>query len=129
MKRLLLGLFLLPCSFALWAANEFAFAPCGSTVLVDSTARQVTCSSSTLPQSYRIRNLGSAAAYLTWSTANISSGVAPTGLSATAPVAGTPAPNVIGMLPQSVETFTLPANAWFQAGTTFTFEVTPGDGR
>lgn len=112
-------------------ADDAAFAPNGSTVLVDTTPRQV-ISGSSLQNSttYRVRNLGAAQAYFTWITPSLAGGTgAPSGLSATAPAAGTPAPNVIGMLPSSVETFTLPVNAWFQAGVGFTFEVTPGTGR
>jgi hypothetical protein len=129
MKRLLALLAFLVFAAPAWAANEWAFAPSGPTVLVDTTARQVLSSGGTPTMSYRVRNLGATTAYFTWATPNNAGGGAPTGLSAAAPTAGVPAANVIGMLPQSVETFTLPSNAWFQAGTTFTFEVTPGEGR
>lgn len=128
MKRILAAALLCGAPVLSWGANEFAFAPCGPTVLVDTTPRQVVCSSGLAGQSYRVRNLGNAQAYFTWAPP-LASGAAQSGLSATAPVAGTVAPNVIGMLPQSVESFIFPASAWFQAGATFTFEVTPGEGR
>jgi hypothetical protein len=102
------------------------FRPTGPTVTVDGTARQVSSTGPTGNQQYRVRNVNGAAAYFAWSTASISSGVAPT-MSVTAPVAGTPQANVIGMLATSVEVFTLPVNAWFLAGAG-TFEVTPGEG-
>lgn len=130
MKRLFaLAALLLAFAMPLSASSDFAFAPSGPTVLVDTTARQVISTNGVPTTAYRVRNMGVAQAYFTWATPNVSSGVAPTGLSATAPVAGTVAPNVVGMLPQSVETFTFPSNAWFQAGVGFTFEVTPGEGR
>jgi hypothetical protein len=130
MKRLFaLGALLFAVAVSALASSDFAFAPSGPTVLVDTTARQVVSTNSVPTTAYRIRNLGAAQAYFTWATPNNASGGTPTGLSATAPVAGTVAPNVIGMLPASVETFTFPSNAWFQAGVGFTFEVTPGEGR
>lgn len=107
-----------------------AFSPSGPSVLVDNTARQVFTRDGTQSVTYRVRNMAAAAQYFTWSTPNITAGptTAPTGLSAAAPVAGTPA-NVIGMLAGSVELFRFPPNAWFLAGTATGFEFTPGEGR
>lgn len=104
-----------------------AFRPTGPTVVVDGTARQVPSDVQTGFMQYRIRNPGTAAAYFAWNTPNIASGGTPT-MTLTAPVAGTPQDNVIGMIPLSVETFTLPARAWFLATAGATVEVTPGEG-
>lgn len=102
------------------------FRPTGPTVVVDNTARQVTSSTSSNDQQYRIRCTAASAAYFTYSTANITGGGTPS-MTLTAPVAGTPQANTIGMLPNSVEVFTLPAGAWFLAAAA-NFEVTPGEG-
>jgi hypothetical protein len=105
---------------------DSAFQPTGPTVTVDGTTRQVP---STMPAAsfmqYRIRNVNTTGAYIAYSTPNIASGT-PT-VTVTAPVAGTPQANTIGMLGSSVEVFTLPAGAFFIASAG-TFEVTPGEG-
>lgn len=103
------------------------FRPTGPTVTVDGTARQVVSDIPQNVQQYRIRNLANVQAYFAWNTSKIASGGTPT-MTLTAPVAGTPQDNVIGMLPMSVETFTFPANAWFLATAGAQFEVTPGEG-
>lgn len=106
---------------------DSAFRPTGATVAVDNSAVQQVKSNldlSTNWQQYRIRNTG-AAGYIGWSTPNIASGTP--AIVTTAPVVGTPQV-ILGMLPTSVEVFTLPANAWFQASAGATFEVTPGEG-
>lgn len=111
-----------------WAQSTAPFVPSGATVAVDNSAAQQVISTNGMTGSmqYRIRNTGAAAAYIGWSTPNISSGT-PT-IGTTAPVVGTVQNNIFGMLAQSVEVFTLPANAWFKASTGATFEVTPGQG-
>src|SRR5690348_475923 len=103
-----------------------AFRPTGATVTVDGTARQAVCDQQTSHMQYRVRNLAGTAAYFAWNTPKISSGGTPS-MSVTLPVAGTPQDGVIGMLPSSVEVFTLPTGAWFMASGG-TFEVTPGEG-
>jgi hypothetical protein len=50
-------------------------------------------------------------------------------ITVTAPTAGNPSANTIGMLPYTVEIFgTLPPNAYFKADAAGAFEVTPGEG-
>lgn len=69
---------------------------------------------------FRIRNLSATVQYFTW-------GQNPSGLSVTAPSAGSPS-TAIGMLPTSVETMYFPANSYFIADNTTGFEFTPGEG-
>ena len=115
--------------------STIAFKPSGPCYFVDENAA-VQCSgtTSTQHQAYRIRNLGAAAAYIAFNTPRVTSGVAPTMAKPVAPSSGTPSGNpsagqgTIGMLPMSVEVFTLASNAWFIASAGATFEVMPGDG-
>ena len=102
------------------------FTPQGATVVVSNSAVQVNTSNNVYPSSYRIRNLLSTAAYISWAPQEPNNAaVTPTLVT---PVAGTPAPYTVGMLPNSVETFCLPPNCWFIASATNAFEVTPGEG-
>lgn len=100
------------------------FLPLGPTYLVAETAVQILGSASAAGGSctkYRIRNLSSTAEYFAFGTSSSVS-------EPTAPSAGTPQSNTIGMLASSVEYFTLPPNVYIIAGNTTGFEVTPGDG-
>lgn len=96
--------------------NNAAFWPLSSTVLVGVTAVQVPGSTGT----YRVRNLSASVQYFSWGNSSVS---APT-----IPVAGTPSANTIGMLPNSVEIFSIGANVWFIASAAAAFEFTPGEG-
>jgi hypothetical protein len=62
----------------------------------------------------------STVAYFTWG--------ATSGVVSVVPAAGTPAANTIGMLGNSVETFSLDSTQWFIASAANAFEFTPGDG-
>lgn len=114
---------------------DTAFRPVGPTYFVDENAAvQALCVP--LPvghQSYRIRNLTGASAYLGWSTPNIAGAGTPTLSKPVAPTGGNPSGSqtegVIGMLAGSVEVFTLPPGAWFIASAAATFEVQPGEGQ
>lgn len=97
-----------------------AFAPTGQTVFVGASATQIAPNQSVAVQGYRIRNLSSAVQYFTHGS---TSSVASLG----APTAGTPSANTIGMLPNSVETFS-GLNPFMIASSATGFEVTPGDG-
>ena len=105
------------------------FAPSGPTVLVGTTAVQVPGTTS-VPGCYRVRNLSSSVAYFTMGNSSSVTAQA-------APSAGTPSPNTIGMLPNSVETFgnpfggvdvNSPVAAYFISANAAAFEVTPGEG-
>ena len=103
------------------------FTPWGQTYFVGAaTPTQVLCSNNQKATSYRLRNLGTSAAYIAWS-APTASGATPQ-IGAVAPSQGTPVPNCIGMVAGSVETISGPADAWFLASTAASFEVTPGEG-
>lgn len=93
-----------------------SFWPLSATVLVGATAVQVSGSTG----SYRVRNLTATVQYFCWGNSSV---VAPV-----IPVAGTPSPNTIGMLPNTVEIFTIGANVWFIASAAAAFEFTPGEG-
>jgi hypothetical protein len=108
------------------------FTPTGDTVLVDTTARQVKTANggAVNATSYRIVNIGSAYAYISWAAPK-SDGTVPT-ITVTAPVAGTNSANTMGMPPGGVETFYVgtsgPLGMFFKASAGASFEVTPGDG-
>lgn len=110
-------------------AYNSPFTPLGPTVLVGTSSVQVTSNRNIGPTSYRIRNLSSSAAqYIRWA-APLPSDTAVTVPAATAPTAGTPQPQTLGLAPGAVETFGgLPPNAWFIANAVGAFEVTPGEG-
>lgn len=72
--------------------------------------------------SFRVRNLSASVQYFSWgATSSVTAGAAPT--------AGNPTPNTIGMLPNSVETFEMPASAFFIASSATGFEFTGGTGQ
>lgn len=103
-----------------------AFQPFGPTVLVGAgNPVQALTTNGTQSTSYRVRNVGAAAAYIAWNPQTQSS--SPPLMGAVAPTASTASANTIGMLATSVEVFVLPANCWFLASAG-TFEVTPGEG-
>lgn len=103
-------------------AVDTVFKPIGPLTFVGAVATQVVGKDGSGHCSYRVRNLNTAAAqYFTWGQAN-------TVTAAAAPIAGTPAPNTIGMLPNSVETFEIPAGVFFIAATATGFEFTSGQG-
>jgi len=100
-------------------ASNYAFAPLGATIFVGAAAVQINVAPIG-PNSYRVRNLSGAVQYFTHGQTGSVSSVG-------APSSGVPSNNTIGMLPNSVETFTglLP---WMIASSAMGFEVTPGDG-
>lgn len=108
-------------------ASNNAFSPFGPTVLVGTSSVQVQSSNNTSPTSYRVRNLLSTQQYLSWTAPQ--PGDAVQSITVTAPTAGNPSANTLGLLPLSVEVFGgLPANAWFEASAAGAFEITPGEG-
>lgn len=104
-----------------------AFTPRGSTVLITTSSVQVLTDDNVNAVSYRVRNILNTPAYLAWAAAD-PTGAAVTVGSTTAPSAGSPAYNVIGMFAESVEVFTLPPKVWLKASAANAFEVTPGEG-
>jgi len=103
------------------------FSPFGSTVLVGTTAVQVSSSNNTQPTSYRVRNMLATAQYFSWKAPQ--PGDAAQTITVTAPVAGTPSAATIGMAAGADEVFGgLPGNAWFKADAVAAFEITPGEG-
>jgi hypothetical protein len=110
--------------------NNAAFSPmASSTFFVDSSAAvQVTSASTLQLTNYRVRNLSLTAQAWFQSSPPGPSAAAPAGMVATAPALGTPSPRTIGMLPASVEVFTLSPNSWFIASAGASFEICVGDG-
>lgn len=108
-------------------AYDGAFTPRGPTVLIGTVPTQVVSGDNVAPTAYRIRNLSAAAAYLGWATP-LPLNATPTIGTVSAPVLGTPSPNILGLGPGAVEVLYLGANAWFKASAATTFEVTPGEG-
>lgn len=95
-----------------------AFSPQGPTVSVTSaSAVQANASfAGGNATAYRIRNLNaSTQGYIAWGGSSLA---APTG----------PGTNTVGMLPNSVEVFSVPPQSYFRADAASTFEVTPGEG-
>lgn len=109
--------------------NNGAFTPFGATVLVGTTEVQVSSGSrNTGPTSYRVRNLQSTQQYLSWAPAAPLGGAAPS-ITVTAPTAGVPSANTLGLNGNGVEVFGgLPPNAFFKASAAACFEITPGEG-
>lgn len=97
-----------------------AFQPSSSLNLVTNAAA-VQVTGVGIATSYRIRNLSSTPQYIKW-------GRDSTITAPTAPTAGVPQAATIGMLPNSVETFNLPAGSWFIADNATGFEVQAGEG-
>ena len=95
-----------------------AFTPTGPTVLVGTSAVQVTPTGAG-NVTYRVRNINALLEYLTWgATSSITSQGAPS--------SGTPSAATIGMNTGGVEYFTLPAGSYFIASAAASFEITPG---
>lgn len=109
--------------------NDGAFVPFGPTVLVGTSEVQVSSGTrATGPTAYRVRNLSASQQYFSWAPAAPLGGAAPS-ITVTAPSAGVPSANTIGMLPFSVEVFGgLPPNCYFKANAAGAFEITPGEG-
>ena len=108
-------------------AYNSPFSPFGPTYLVGTTSVQVKSTNNDQPTSYRVRNLLGTNQYFSYLPPQ--PGDATQSITVTAPVAGTPSANTIGMLPYSVEIFGgLPGNAWFEADAAAAFEITPGEG-
>jgi hypothetical protein len=101
---------------------DTTFKPVGQTVVVSTTAVQVRSLAAdpggTL--SIRVRNLSGSAQYFSWGSTS--------SVTCTAPAAGAPQPNTIGMIGSSVETFEIPQAAYFIASSSTGFEMTPGQG-
>lgn len=108
--------------------QDSTFTPAGPTVLVGTVLVQVDPPGNNTVQrtSYRVRCL--ATGYLSW-TPMIAANATSTAITAsTAPANLVPSANTIGMAGGTVETFTLPQNAWFISSVAAGFEVTPGEG-
>lgn len=102
---------------------DTTFKPQGPTALVVATAIQVPNGGSGIT-SFRVRNLATVAQYFSWGKTAAQA----TLLAGIAPIANTPSFNTIGMLPSSVETFEIPGDSFFIAGTVTGFEFTAGQG-
>ena len=109
--------------------NNGAFTPFGATVLVGTSEVQVSSGSrNTGPTAYRVRNLLPTSQYFSWAPAAPLGGAAPS-ITVTAPSAGVPSNNTIGMGGYGIEVFGgLPPNAYFKANAAGCFEITPGEG-
>jgi hypothetical protein len=103
-----------------------AFNPWGPLTLVTGGPIQVVTLNNLQATSYRIRNVSTTNAYISWGAA-LASGNAPA-ITCVAPTITVSSVNTIGMVASSVEVFCLPASAWFQAGTGGTFEIIAGEG-
>jgi hypothetical protein len=100
---------------------DTTFKPSGPLTFVGAVAVQVVTKDGSGHVSYRVRNIATAAQYFTWGqTAAVTAAAAPT--------AGVVAPNTIGMLGNSVETFEIPAGVFFIANSATGFEFTSGQG-
>jgi len=103
-----------------------AFTPMGPTYAIDdSAASQCPTTNKERPTAYRIANTTSSFAYIAWGPTST--------LVTTAPAVGTPqggvnSRGILGMIAGSVEVFCLPPEAYFQASTSATFQITPGEG-
>jgi hypothetical protein len=104
-----------------------AFCPKGQTYLVSTSSVQIQTTDNVNAVSYRIRNLSTNTAYFRWAPAQ-PTGTAVTVGAVSAPSAGTPSVNTIGMFPESVEVLTLPPNVWMLSDTANAFEVVAGEG-
>jgi hypothetical protein len=105
-----------------------AFSPFGPTYLVGTSSVQVKTNNNNYPSSYRVKNLLTTNAYLAWLPQEPND-AAVTVSTATAPSAGVPSVNTLGLLPNSVEIFSgIPPNAWFIGSAAGAFEITPGEG-
>ena len=102
------------------------FTPFGPTYLVGLSQVQVSTINNMQATSYRVRNILNAITYFAWSPP-IASGGAPS-MAATAPLAGQPSANVMGMAANDTRIFCLPDKAWFIASAAAGLEITPGEG-
>jgi hypothetical protein len=108
-------------------AYNSPFSPFGPTYLVGTSSVQVQSSNGNQPTSYRVKNMLGTTQYFSWLPPQPNN--ATQSVTVTAPVAGTPSANTLGMLPYSVEIFGgLPGNAWFEADAAAAFEITAGEG-
>ena len=108
-------------------AYNSPFSPFGPTYLVGTSSVQVQSSNGNQPTSYRVKNMLGTTQYFSWLPPQPNN--ATQNVTVTAPTAGNPSANTIGMLPYSVEIFGgLPGNAWFEADAAGAFEITPGEG-
>jgi hypothetical protein len=109
--------------------NNGPFTPFGPTVLVGTSEVQVSSGTrNTGPTAYRIRGLLGAAAYISWAPAAPLGAAAPS-ITVTAPTAGVPSANTIGISAGGTEVIGgLPPDAYFKASAAGAFEVTPGEG-
>lgn len=99
---------------------DLPFAPGGPSYLVTNAAVQIP---SLAGQQVRIVNLSAVGTpqYIAWGTANT--------VTATAPTAGTPQINTLGLLGGTERVFTIPgSNWWFIASAATGFLVTLGEG-
>ena len=109
-------------------AYNSAFSPWGATYLVGTSSVQVKTTNNNYNTSYRIKNLANTNTYVAWSPQEPND-ASVTVSAATAPSAGVPSYNTIGLLPYSVEVFSgIPPNAWFIASAAGALEITAGEG-
>lgn len=109
-------------------SNNSAFSPFGPTYLVGLTPVQVNSTLNNNPTSYRVRNLTTAPVYFSWA-APLVNNVAPVIPTVTPPTAGNPSAFTLAVLGSSAESFSgLPPNAYFQANTAASLEITAGEG-
>lgn len=105
-------------------SQDSAFTPYGPLTLIGTAVVQVASTTLVNPASYRIRCL--VAGYLSWAPSTGS--VPPTIGAPTAPTAGVPSVNTIGMSVGQTEVIALPPNAYFLSNNAAGFEVTAGEG-
>lgn len=97
---------------------DHPFAAGGPTFLVVNAAVQIPPGAG---QSFRIVNLAAAVQYIAWGLTN--------GVTVTAPTAGTPQPNTLGLAAGAERTITIPTpGLFFIASAATGFLVTQGDG-
>ncbi len=102
---------------------DTVFKPTGPTVLVTNTAIQVITQNAGGVYMFRVLNLATAIQRFSWGR----TAAAATALNGAAPTA-TGTPNTITMLGGTVETFEIPCDSFFIAGSATGFEFSPGQG-
>ena len=122
LKKIIFAACLLFCAPA-FGQQDATFQVWGPLNLIGTSVVQVVTTNQQQPTSYRIRCL--VTGYISWAP---SSGGVPTINTPTAPSAGTPSPNTIGMTAGGVETLGLPPNAYFLSNNAAGFEVSAGQG-
>lgn len=106
-------------------AYDATFTPKGSTVLLGVTVLQIQPTNvDEQATSMLVRCL--VTGYFAWLPGKLGD-TAPS-ITVTAPTAGVPSANTIGMSIGQVQTFQLPQNAWFKSSVAAGFEFTPGEG-